>query len=77
MPATQKQMDYIEILCNDVGLDTRVKKMDFISNLLGWRVPHLDEIAITEASQVIERLKVMKDINQDRESDKPHIDWED
>ena len=60
MPATQKQIDYIEILFIDVGLDTKIKRMDFVSNLLGWEVPFLDEIAIPEASQVIEHLKSMK-----------------
>ena len=74
MPATQKQIDYIDILCNDVGLDTRVKKMDFISNLLGWKVPYLDEIAVLEASKVIEALKGIK---EDRMSDKPHEDYDD
>ena len=64
MPANQRQIDYIEILCNDVGFDTRVKKMDFVSNLLGWKVPYLDEIAIPEASRVIEKLKFIKN-NQD------------
>jgi hypothetical protein len=75
MPATQKQIDYIDILCNEVGLDTRVKKLDFVSNLLGWWVPYLDEIAIPEASKVIEKLKEMIEILADRESDKPYEDY--
>ena len=64
MPATQAQIDYIDILCNDVGLDTRVKKMDFISNLLGWKVPYLDEIATPEASEVIRMLKEMREMKK-------------
>jgi len=60
MPASQKQIDYIEILCNDVGFDTRIKRLDFISNLLGYQVKYLDDLALPEASQVIEKLKDIK-----------------
>ena len=65
MPASQKQIDYIEILCNDVGFDTRVKRNDFISNLLGYKVKFLDDLAGLEASQVIQALKEIKDNRED------------
>lgn len=64
MPASQKQIDYIEILCNDVGFDTQIKRNDFISNLLGYKVTFLDELAIPEASQVIEKLLNIKTYKQ-------------
>lgn len=57
MPATQAQIDYIDILANDVGFDTRLKKWDFISNFLGYKINDFDEMAIPEASQVIAKLR--------------------
>lgn len=57
MPASQTQIDFIEILCNDVGYDTRAKRNWFVSDLLGYEVKFLDDLAIPEASRVIEKLK--------------------
>lgn len=55
-----KQIEYIEILFNDVGFDTRIKRNDFISNLLGYQVKYLDDLTSNEASEVIEQLKAIK-----------------
>lgn len=76
MPATEKQIEYIEILCNDVGFDTRTRRLDFISNLLGYKVTFLDDLALPEASQVINKLKEMKDVIRNKESDKYHKEWD-
>jgi hypothetical protein len=61
IPATQKQQDYIEILCNDVGLDTRAKRNDFISIRIGRKIQFLDEIWKHECSALINELKQMKE----------------
>lgn len=64
IPLTSKQENYIEILCNDIGLDTRLKRNDFLSNLLARPITAVSDIAKVEASQVIEALKQYKETNE-------------
>lgn len=66
MPATQKQIDFIESLCIDCGFDTRAKRNDFVSRVCNREVKYLDGLAILEASMVIEELLGMRD-DSDRE----------
>lgn len=58
--ASQRQIDYIDILCNDCGFDTRAKKYDFLSNLLGYKVTEMEYLANPEVNIIIEELKEIK-----------------
>jgi len=55
MPASQKQMDFIDSLANELGMN-RKQRNDFISLRVGWEVHYLDELAVIEASNVIQAL---------------------
>lgn len=65
MPPTARQINYLQLLLNDIGLDTRVKRNDFISNLLGFKIEYLDDIPKTEVSNIIEALKQCKESQVD------------
>lgn len=71
MQVTQPQINYIEILSNDVGLDTRAKRNDFISIRVGREIKFLDELTKIEASQIIVELRTKKE-NQQRDK---NPDW--
>lgn len=70
--STTKQQDYIEILRNDVGIDTIVKRNDFISLRVGRPIRFLDELTMSEASAIIVALKAKKEENQQRDK---NPDW--
>ena len=50
--ATQKQIDYIEILAFDLNM-TRAQRQDYCSIRAGRRVLYLDDLLSKEASQII------------------------
>ena len=62
MQATQKQLDYIEILLNDLNFaDTRAQRNDSISIRVGRPIKFLDELTKIEASQLIVEFKKLKE----------------
>lgn len=56
-PITQKQIDYIEILLNDVGLHQHRKDM----LQLRYKKDHISDLFKHEASNFINELKEMKE----------------
>jgi hypothetical protein len=58
--ATKKQQEYIAILLNDCGFSTVQQRNSFLSSELGREIKFLDELLITEASQVITELRERK-----------------
>ena len=62
MIASKAQINYIECLLIDVGIGiNRMSRNRFISDEINREISYLDELTITEASQVINRLKRIKD----------------
>jgi len=51
------QNEYLEILLNDCGFDTRAKRNDFVSLCIGRRISYLDDMKLYEKSQMIDLLK--------------------
>ena len=58
--ATDKQRHFLEILLNDCGYSTLVKRRDFYKTRTGRDVRFTDEITVSEASRMIEELKSKK-----------------
>jgi hypothetical protein len=50
------QNEYIEILCQDVGIDTRLKRNDWISLRVYHKISHLDDLSKAEKSMIIDLL---------------------
>ncbi len=59
-PATDAQVNFLEILFNDLGYN-RAQKYARLSADLEREVKFMDELTIPEASKVIETLKEEKD----------------
>lgn len=64
------QAEYIEILLNDCGIDTRKARNAYLSSLFGRRIEYLDDLddsrapygmTSVERSRAIEALKDKKD----------------
>jgi hypothetical protein len=60
MTATTAQIDYLEILFNDLGFDRAARKA-FMSEELRHPVVFLDELTSAEASRIITALKERKE----------------
>ena len=61
-PCTAKQRNYIEILANDLGLKTAAQRNAHITNIVGTRWKNdIWFLSKTEASQVIDKFKKIKD----------------
>ena len=60
--ATAKQILYIEQLLIDLGADTRIKRLATLEQIIEKPINYLDELTITEARRVIEKLKEYKDV---------------
>lgn len=60
------QNEYLEILFNEVGIDTVTKRNDFISIRLDRKIRFLDDLTTKEKSRFIDELKDMKSSQQPR-----------
>lgn len=62
--ATEKQQKFIQSLCDDLQM-TRIQRNAFISLRIGRPILYLDEnhFTVKEASNIIEELLDMKDLN--------------
>lgn len=58
--ATSKQINFLEILFNDLGFD-RKNRNAFLSRELGREVHYLDDLTIAEASRFINALLERKE----------------
>lgn len=67
--ATQRQQDYIEILCIDIDCYDHSKRNAILSHILNRPIKYLDEIGIDEVQKVIERLKSYKRFKKQLEDD--------
>jgi len=65
-PATDAQVNFLEILFNDLGYN-RAQKYARLSADLEGEVKFMDELTIPEASKVIETLKEEKDNHTDQD----------
>ena len=54
------QNEYIEVLCIDLGFDTRAKKYSALSLIVGHRINYLDELTPEERNKVIDELRLRK-----------------
>lgn len=63
--ATGAQIEYLEILLNDCGYDTRAQRNGFLSDRAGREIKFLDEITKAEASAMISELKDEQDERND------------
>jgi hypothetical protein len=61
------QDEYIELLCNDLGLDTRIRRNAFISREFGREVKYLDELTGNERHRLVEMLKDRRRIESEIE----------
>jgi len=60
MNATTPQINYLEILFNDLGFDRAARKA-FMSEELGRTIRFLDELTTAEASRIITALRERKE----------------
>ena len=58
--ATGSQLNYIEILCNDIGCHNRTQALSLISNYIGREVTFYGSLTENEATSVIDELKRRK-----------------
>jgi hypothetical protein len=56
-PATSAQQNYLEILLNDRGFQTRAQRYAWLSLEIGRTIDYLDELSKAEASMLISKLK--------------------
>lgn len=66
------QLEYLEVLLNDCGFNSRVKRNDYLSRLFGKDVKYLDQLTSGQRSGLVNKLKEMKaqnkpDIKDDRD----------
>lgn len=55
------QNEYLEILFQDCGIDTRAKRNDWIDLRVYHKVQYLDDLSTAEKSMLIEMLKDLKE----------------
>ena len=67
--ATKKQIQYMEILFNDCGFDTRIKRLDYLI-IRNIDVRFLDQMTVRQALVVIEDLL-------ERRGEKRREPWDD
>lgn len=58
--ASGAQLNFIEILCNDIGCQTRAQALSLISNHIGREIKFYGSLTMAEATNVIEELKRRK-----------------
>jgi len=58
--ATGSQLNYIEILCNDIGCHNRTQALSLISNHIGREITFYGSLSKAEATSVIEELRRRK-----------------
>jgi len=57
--ATQKQIDYLDILFIDCRFKSRVERNCYLSREFGRDIHHPDELSVQEASRCIDMLREM------------------
>lgn len=58
--ATDKQINFINILANDLGFNIE-RRNAHISDIVGYTIKSLDSLTITDANKVIEKFKIWRD----------------
>lgn len=56
-PATSSQINYIEILCNDLGCKTRTESLSLVSNIVDRELRFYGTLTKGEAHEVISDLR--------------------
>lgn len=60
MRATNKQINFIELLANDLSMDRRTRNTT-LSTIVNRDIHYIDELTMSEASKAIEYLKDLKE----------------
>jgi len=66
--ATQKQIDYLDILFIDCRFKSMVERNCYLSREFGRDIHHLDELSVQEASRCIDMLREMKEEKWEEEA---------
>lgn len=59
--ATNKQIEYMKILFNELGYDTRIRQLDYCRARIyqpeKGEIKYLDDLSVKEASRIVDSLK--------------------
>lgn len=55
-PASDAQLEFMRILLNDQGYDTKIKMLSFINGRIDRKIAHLDELTMSEARFLLDEL---------------------